>query len=408
MRVLIYCPSHEGHHFVFIKLLIPEICRVGASVVLAITAKGRNSKEFRTHLEPISGAFDIDTNIDEPKESSEFRRKSVSEFRAAVERQRPEYVLAPAADSLLPLLGINAVLGRWRVPSGIRVEFALIRANFGYLAKNVADRARFWAKEVVISLPISQDPLLVIDPVAFENINARGSALAGKTRLVPEPLDDVQPVERAAARRRLGLPEAGRYIGCTGLLDTRKGIDRLIKAFTKADLAGNDRLLLAGVLDKDVESAAGAELKSLAANGRVVLLNRYLTDEELNLAICATDVVSATYWTAHCAPSGIVNRAAVIGRPVLASRFGWSDFMVPEFGLGTLTDISNPETFARDIATALEQSGSFVQSPKTARLREFLSPGNFAACWTANIAKRLGGRIPKLRTWEWVRGRAAG
>ncbi len=97
----------------------------------------------------------------------------------------------------------------------------------------------------------------------------------------------------------------------------------------------------------------------------------------------------------------------MIGRPVLASRFGWSDFMVPEFGLGTLTDIDNPETFARDIDAAMEQSSSFVPSPKTARLREFLSPENFAASWTAKIAERLGHPTPELKTWEWVRGVSA-
>lgn len=391
----------------FAKLLIPAIAKMGATVVLAITAKGRDSKEFHMHLEPLSADFKIDASIREPQNSRGFRATSVKEFRAAIARHKPESVLAPAGDALLPLLGIQTPLGRWRVPNETHVEFALIRANFGYPAKSVADRARFWAKEMAISLPLGQDPLLLIDPVAFENINTRGSALAGKIRLVPEPLDDVPPVGKPEARRRLGIPEDGRYIGCTGMLDTRKGIDRLIRAFTMASLEGTDRLLLAGVLDNEVAALVSAELKSLTAQGQVLLLNRYLSDEELNLAICAMDVVSATYWTEHCAPSGIVNRAAVIGRPVLASRFGWSDFMVPEFGLGALTDIGDLKVFANDIANALVQSGSFVPSPKTARLREFLSPANFAASWTAKIAERLGRPTPELKTWEWVRGMSA-
>ena len=391
----------------FVKLLVPAIVGMGAAVVLAVTAKGRSSKEFRMHLAPISAMFEIDPSVQEPGESASYRTASVKEFQAAVTRHKPDDVLAPAGDALLPLLGVYSLLGRWRALNETHTEFALIRANFGYPAKTVAESAQFWAKEMAVSLPLGPPPLLLIDPVAFENIQRRGSPLAGKIRLVPEPLDDVRPLCKEEARRRLGIPEGGRYIGCTGLLDTRKGIDRLIKAFRRAGLAENDRLLLAGVLDQEVAELAGTELRSLTLQGRVVLLNRYLSDEELNQALCAMDLVSATYWTKHCAPSGIVNRAAVIGRPVLASRFGWSDFMVPEFGLGTLTDIDNPETFSRDIAVAMDQSGLFTQSPRTARLREFLSPKNFAESWTAGIAQRLGCPAPEPKTWEWVCGASA-
>jgi glycosyltransferase involved in cell wall biosynthesis len=380
---------------------------MGATIILAVTAKGRESREFRMHLEPIAGNFEIDASMRAPAHSANYRATGIREFQAAVARHKPQRVLVPLGDGILPLLGIYASLGRWCVPEQIHVEFALIRANFSYPARSTLERARFWAKELAIAAPIGQDMLLLIDPVAFENIRARGSSLAGKIRLVPEPLDDFEPVGKAEARRRLGIPENGRYIGCTGLLDTRKGIDHLIRGFAAANLAGTDRLLLAGVVDKEVAGLVGGKINELAAQGRFTIMDRYLSDEELNLAICAMDVVAATYWTGHRAPSGIVNRAAVMGRHVLASRFGWSDFMVPEFGLGTLTDVNDPKKFANDIAETLERSVSFVQSPKTARLREFLSPANFAASWTANIAQHLGHPMREIKTWEWVRSGTA-
>ena len=402
MRILIFNPDEKGHSLVFLKLLIPPLASMGCEVALAITKQGAESDEFRLHLGPLAGRFEVDAAV-RPAPGLSERRKRITEFVAAVNRSNANHVMLPYSDPLLPALGVYAALGRPLVPPEKTADYTLIRADFAYSTNAAKQRARSWVKERCIAgLPAGSVSL--IDPVAYRRILQRGSCLAQRLCLLPEPLDNVVPIARAEARKRLGLPGDGRILGCTGRIGIRKGVDVLLRAFAQADLKSDDRLLLAGEVDSEITQLMERDLGGLARSGRIILLNRYLSDEELNWVICASDVVAATYLTSHSAPSGIVNKSAVIGRPVLASRFGWSDYMVPEFGLGTLTDATDLRILSGDIAVALDKSGSFLQSPKTARLREYLSPENFAASWTANVAGRLGHPVPELKTWDWVTG----
>ncbi len=399
MRILIFNPDEKGHNFIFLKLLIPALNTLGCNITLALTESGFTSEEFHTHLAPLYHFFQLDTQI---MQGTGGRRQQIAQLAAAVKRNQPEHLLVPNAEPLLALLGLQSALGRMIIPTGITQEFTLIRADFAYPAANLKQRAWFWAKERSINA-MPNATISVIDPIAYENIRHRGSSLAERICLLPEPLDNAVSIGKTEARRRLGLPVHGRYLICTGVLDHRKGINLILSAFAKADLNPGDRLLLAGKAGPDIEEMLSGAFAHLVRDDKIILLNRYLSDNELNSVICAADVVAATYRTTHCAPSGIINKAAVTGRPVLASRFGWSDIIVPEFGLGTLTDINNPEVLAQDIAVALDQSAYFTPSPKVSRLQEYLSPANFINAWTAGISRLLGKSAPEIKSWEWVR-----
>ena len=403
MRILIFNPEEKGHNFPFLRALIPAIKGLGCDITLALTKQGTDSTEFQAHLAPISGQFQTDGSV----AHAPGRRRRIAEMASAVQRNNAEHLLVPNAEPLLAALGVYAAVGYQGIPAGVTSEFTLIRADFAYPPLTLEQRAWFWGKERFINA-LPEATLSLIDPVAYENIQRRRTCLAARIRLLPELLDNVAPIEKDEARTRLGLPRLGRILGCAGVLDIRKGVDQLIRAFARAELTAGDRLVLAGEATPEVLTLFRTEFGTMVRGGRIILLNRYLTDQELNWVLCASDVVAATYPASHRAPSAIVNKAAVIGRPVLASRFGWSDYMVPEFGLGTLTETGDMKAFTNDIATALAKSGSFVQSPKTARLREYLSPRNFAASWTAGISARLGRPVPEHRKWDWVLGSVAG
>ncbi len=403
MRVLIFNPDERGHNFVFLKALVPALNDLNCDVTLALTKQGFDSTEFRAHLEPISNRFKADCSL--TPECGRGRR--IAEMASAVRRTDAEHLLVPNAEPILAMLGLYGALGRPAMPATVPSEFTLIRADFAYPPSTLKQLAWYWAKEQCINA-LPRATISLIDPVAHASIQRRGSCLAERIRLLPELLDKVAPIERDEARRRLNLPNQGRFLACAGRLDLRKGIGSLVQAFAKADLRANDRLLLAGELHPELLNLFQTRFGTMVRSKRILLMNRYLSDEELNWVLCASDVVAATYLVGHSAPSGIINKAAVIGRPVLASRFGWSDYMVPEFGLGTLTDIADPQVLSRDVALALEQSNSYMQSSRSLRLRDYLSPHNFAASWTAGISARLGRPAPERRKWDWVLGPPGG
>src|SRR5206468_2348258 len=66
-------------------------------------------------------------------------------------------------------------------------------------------------------------------------------ARPGRLRLMPDPVETpvaTGPAARADVLRRLGVPPDGRYLGTAGLLDRRKGVDLLIRAYADARRRG--------------------------------------------------------------------------------------------------------------------------------------------------------------------------
>jgi glycosyltransferase involved in cell wall biosynthesis len=125
------------------------------------------------------------------------------------------------------------------------------------------------------------------------------------------------------AQARLGISAGTRVALCIGFFGTHKGFDRAIRAFAQADLGSGAHLYIVGsvlqtspTLDRYV-----AELRSQASPpANVTLLERYVTDEEFDLWLLASDVVVLPYRA--ISSSSVAARARILGRPVIATRAG--------------------------------------------------------------------------------------
>jgi glycosyltransferase involved in cell wall biosynthesis len=282
----------------------------------------------------------------------------------------------------------------------MEIEGILMRGRFAYPAQRPRDRifARAWLAATTRS-PF--DILHHLDPIPYEAIMARGGRLAARSRLIPEPVEPVQQVDRVDARRRLCLPEDGRLICCPGWLDTRKGVDRLIRAFAAAQLAGTDRLLLAGRMEPAIRSVLDAHAE-LQRAGRLIAREGCLSDEELHLSMSAADLVCTPY-PRHIGSSGIIVRAAALQRMVLASDFGWVGMIVARFGLGMTCDCRDDDALASALPAALARSSAFRPTDAAARFTQFHTHENFAAHISARLRQRVGtAPSTALRTWDSV------
>ena len=120
-----------------------------------------------------------------------------------------------------------------------------------------------------------------------------------------------------------------------GMQDHRKGVDYLISACARWQPAEPASIVLAGPLSPQIRQLVTSEYRHLVDDGRLIVLDRYLSNEEIN-ACCAAGDLIATPYRPQPRPAGIVLHAATAERMVLAANNGWFAYMVPKFSLGRL------------------------------------------------------------------------
>jgi glycosyltransferase involved in cell wall biosynthesis len=403
MHVLVFEPDHSGHHFPYLRIMLPAVARLASRVSLVTGRDAVDSVEFKAHLAPAIDGIHVHAVAQPPKGNPlDVAKAKLADLRASMQSLKPDHLLIPYADGITQLISLRWYLGNRILPRGVESEALHLRGGFAYPVRGWVDHTR---KRLSLA-SLAHAPWTVVhhlDPIPYDYIQRRGGSLARRTQLMPDPVEQPPPLGHADARRALGLPEDGRYTGCVGALDGRKGIDLLLRAFQLAALRSTDRLLLMGRLEDSIRSVFGSQIAQLHRDGRLFLFDQHVNHEQIHLGLSAMDVVCTPY-PRHIGSASIVIRAAAAGRPVLSSGFGWMGYVVPRFGLGSVCDVADPDAFARALTAALDGSAGYRPGPGAERFVAFHSPANFAAAWTERIRRRLGlppGHINR-RQWDWV------
>ncbi|MBW3642750.1 MAG: glycosyltransferase family 4 protein [Actinobacteria bacterium] len=129
-------------------------------------------------------------------------------------------------------------------------------------------------------------------------------------------------LDRAGARRRLGLPEDETMFLAIGFIQPHKGFDRAVRAFARVrpprarlEVVGSVRVEEPAYLDHLDELRA-----LVGATPGAALREGYLSDEAFDVWLVAADVVVLPY--RHIWSSGVLERASMFDRPVIATRVG--------------------------------------------------------------------------------------
>jgi glycosyltransferase involved in cell wall biosynthesis len=140
------------------------------------------------------------------------------------------------------------------------------------------------------------------------------------------------------ARCELGISLQEQVFLCIGFIQPHKGFDRVIRAFNAVNpegatlyIVGSLRLVYDGTLNYL------RLLRFLAAgNPRVVVIEQFVSDQEFDTWIAACDYIVAPYreiWS-----SGIVARAKLFGKKVIASNVGGIEEQLDGEGFLFITD----------------------------------------------------------------------
>ena len=167
------------------------------------------------------------------------------------------------------------------------------------------------------------DAVIVHKHLMKETLVERYGFDEDKIRVIPHGVHPPKTVRDA--KRKLGLK--GHVILFSGFVIPGKGVEQLIEAFSKLLAKGVDAVLvIAGRyhprLRLENRWYLGSVERAIEKNnlhGRVIFLNRFLTEEELNLYLSAADVVVLPYTDdSIIGASGVLVRSVATGKPVVA------------------------------------------------------------------------------------------
>jgi glycosyltransferase involved in cell wall biosynthesis len=399
MHLMIFDPHDRGHYLTYVRQLLPGAA-CADRVTLVLQQGATQSREYQEQLLSLPGNIDVVTSI--RPDSFYDGGRLVQDFSSACARLEPDHVWVPSGDVLVKASATARLSRRWRFRSGVEGECGLVELRFHYRPRRWRGHLRHWLNRGLLRLA-PWNRFHTIDPTLFTWVQAHDRPLAKRLRLVPDPIDAFAPVTKVAARSALGIPVDGRYVGSVGShAIPRKGSDLLVQAFANARLASTDRLFLGGYLGERLKHRIESEFGPLYKSGRIVVLDRYLDEDELMKALAAMDVVCTPYID-HLGSSGVVLRAAQAGRPVLAPHQGWFAEMIPRFGLGETGSILEVQALASALERTIEKSQHFQRSAACDRLLEYSHADNFARLWAVRLRERMGLPLDgKVRTWEWA------
>jgi glycosyltransferase involved in cell wall biosynthesis len=401
MNALVVDPTHTGHHLQYVGVLARGLLDLGAEVTLLLGREAEGSAELATHLAGVAPRVQIDAALAPVADGS------LKSWRAAAKeimerlprlagRASCDRVFIPYADGIAQAIEVPpAISGPLkRTPC----EGLMMRGNWGYPQTTWSG----WFKSRLGKRLALRGPwrtLHLLDPLAYFPLRGTSAVKSGRVRLIPEAVEPLPVVEPRAARQALGLPADGRWLVVTGIQDRRKGSDRLLRAFLAANTPDDARLLLAGKLSCEFSDELHRDARSELQSGKLVVIDRYLSEDEHALALNAADMIAAPQPDA-VGSSGLLVRAAALRKPILASNFGWVGWATETFGFGRTVNVTDTAAYAAAIRRMFDDTPPFGNA-LTERFQQYHRLDNHVAHWLADTRAAMNAPPSRdLHRWD--------
>jgi hypothetical protein len=401
MRVLIIEERYDGGHFLnYVRYLIQAFGPLGCEIVVAVPNAAPESVQFKTYLLPHQSRFRLEFIQSRDYTGSVWRKiwTDAQVFRELIDRVEPDAVYLPSLEQRMATsLAWWLALRQSRL-SRLHCEALILGLPAAY---GMSRRPPFITGMSLRAMPF--DVVHYIDPVTFDWVLNKVGGRAGKrARLIADPIEPLSLPTRSKARAMLRLPEHRKLIMSIGMQDHRKGVDYLIAACARWHPVEPASIVLAGPLSAQIRQLVMTDYRHLVDDGRLIVLDRYLTNEEINACCAAGDLIAALY-RPHAQSSSVVLHAAMAGRMVLAANNGWFAYVISKFSLGRLCDPQDSELLARTLDLAMHEAEAYKLSPAAKRLLEFHRSENFVLQWRRELSRIMGKTDDASpREWTWV------
>lgn len=168
---------------------------------------------------------------------------------------------------------------------------------------------------------------------------------------IPENLPST--ILKEEARRKLGWPEDEKIVLFFGLIRKYKGLDLLIKAFSKEPLKSSNALLvIVGEAYEKIEKYTRL-IEDLQLKDRIICDFNYANADRARDVICAADVVAQTYRSAT--QSGVTPLAYYYQTPLLVSDLPGLKDPIEKDDTGIVTE-NSPRKIAENLFEILKNN----------------------------------------------------
>jgi len=177
--------------------------------------------------------------------------------------------------------------------------------------------------------------------------------------------DEVSHVPQHRARKSLDLGPKEQICLLFGHMRPYKGVDFLLSAWRnvlkKEPLA---RLILAGKPKGEYGDLIKAKVNAMELENSVDMHLRFLSQEELNLFINASDILVYPY--RHITQSGALLTGLTTGKPIVATDVGGFSEMIQHNQTGVLVEYGDEEQLAEELVQLLRDKEKRDQLGRTA------------------------------------------
>lgn len=397
-RTLIFESNLGGHRGNFVQLLAGELLRLGVEVHLTLPPGWEDMEAGASLLSDVTPHVVTHTlSAMQTGAPRVIAKRRLQQLADAVNRVAPDHVYVPHADGLAQAWGMSIRPNSIFDKKDACVEGLMMRGSFAYPSQSWKEGAARRANRLALARA-PWDRLHQLDPIPYQSIVQSESGLAAITRLIPEPIEP-KPVEtKDACRKLLGLPSDRRVIMCPGVVDERKGVDRLIDAFANSAIAKDSILYLLGAHSQKILALLRDRHAPLVRNGTIISNDRFATPEEFQAMFGAGDCVALGY-PRHIGSASILLRAAKSDVRILSSDWGWLGWATRTFSLGQTFDATDHQKFVGALNSLVSVKASFDSDERRQRFLTYHTVENHLSHWTALLRERTGREAGVVTPW---------
>ena len=185
-------------------------------------------------------------------------------------------------------------------------------------------------------------------------------AMNPRVRVVPLPDPvkryDVSVVETDSLRQALRIEPDRTIFLLFGYLDERKGLEPLLDAITLINPTLHHKFcfLLVGPATADFQRVINQKMAAVPSGIQVIPVFREIKGAAIQGYFNLADVV-LTLYQQHIGMASVLVRAALSGKPVISSNYGYMGQLVQQEQLGITTDSTAPAAIAHALQQAVTE-----------------------------------------------------